>query len=74
MTVRARFDGKAFVPEEPVNLPCGTPVTIVVVAGGAQPLQALAALAVEAPITDSPSDWSERHDDYVRRRRSDDLP
>ena len=30
MTVRikAHFDGKAIVPDEPVNLPAGTPVTV----------------------------------------------
>lgn len=28
MTVRAHFDGKAFVPDEPLRLPAGTEVTL----------------------------------------------
>ncbi len=62
MTVKARFDGKAFVPEEPVNLPEGAAVTIVVVSNGQGPLANLIKLAREHPIDDSPPDWSERHD------------
>ena len=28
MTIRAHFDGKVIVPDEPVTLPAGTPLTI----------------------------------------------
>ena len=28
MTIRAHFDGKVIVPDEPVELPAGTPLTI----------------------------------------------
>lgn len=67
MTVRAHYDGKNFVPEEPVSLPDGTVVTLTVVpTTGASPLRALSELARQNPITDSPRDWSEQHDHYIR--------
>lgn len=28
MTIRAHFDGKVIVPDEPVTLPAGTPLTV----------------------------------------------
>lgn len=44
MVVRARFDGRAFVPDEPVDLPVGSVVEIPLAAtavGGPTPLKAL---------------------------------
>lgn len=69
MTVHARYDGKAFIPEEPVELPPGTVVVLTVgVPADGRPrigvLARLAALAERSPITDSPPDWSEQHDHY----------
>ncbi len=64
MTVRAHFDGKTFVPDEPVSLPKGAPVRLTVVAADGV-LSDLAELAEQHPITDSPADWSEQHDHYI---------
>jgi len=66
-TLRAHYDGQAFVPDEPVNLPEGTQVRITVQpTDGDSALQELADLAEREPITDSPPDWSEQHDHYIR--------
>ncbi len=68
-TLRAHFDGKAFVPDEPVDLPQGTQVTVTVVPddrrSSRSALQDLADLAQQHPITDAPEDWSEQHDHYI---------
>ena len=65
-TLRAHFDGRHFVPDEPVSLPSGTPVTISVLPdNGRSPLQDLLDLAERSPITNGPSDWSEQHDHYI---------
>lgn len=65
-TLRAHYDGRAFVPDEPVDLPEGTPVRITVASlEDSSPLSELADLADRQPITDSPPDWSERHDQYI---------
>jgi predicted DNA-binding antitoxin AbrB/MazE fold protein len=34
MTIKAHYDGKVFVPDEPVDLPTGESVTVTVQAGG----------------------------------------
>lgn len=66
MTLRAHFDGKAFIPDEPVDLPSGASVRLTIVAELRQsPLRGLAELAKECPITNAPPDWSEQHDHYV---------
>lgn len=66
MTVTAHFDGKAFVPDEPVDLPEGTRVEISFAAKPTrQPLAGFIKLAEECPIKDSPPDWSEQHDHYI---------
>ncbi len=64
--LRAHFDGKAFVPDEPVDLPQGTSVTVTVVPSDHRSvLQDLADLAEKHPITNAPDDWSEQHDHYI---------
>lgn len=35
MTIRAHFDGHTIVPDEPVSLPVGAPLTIVISTNGA---------------------------------------
>ena len=65
-TLRAYYDGRAFVPDEPIDLPEGTLVTITVVStDGRPPLADLADLAEKHPITDAPTDWSQQHDHYI---------
>jgi len=64
--VRAHFDGKNFVPHDPVDLPKGTHVTITIVPGdGESPLHDLVEIADRQPITNGPTDWSEQHDHYI---------
>ena len=64
--LRAHFDGRHFVPDEPVSLPKGTPVTVNVAAeNGESPLLDLLKLADQFPIEDSPPDWSHQHDHYI---------
>lgn len=60
--LRAHFDGENFVPDEPVGLPKGTPVTVRVASGnGRSPLQDLLDLADQFPIVGAPDDGSQQH-------------
>lgn len=61
MTVRATFDGKAFIPETPIHLSPGESVTLTVSPNDAAPLSRLAELAEQNPITDSPPNWLNRY-------------
>jgi hypothetical protein len=65
--MKAHYDGKHFVPDEPVNLPKGTPVMVAVSDDPQKsPLIDLVRLAEQHPITDSPPDWSSNHTQYIR--------
>lgn len=65
--LKAHFDGKAFVPDEPVDLREGTAVRLTFTPlNGSTVLDVLSDLAEAHPIEDSPADWSQRHDDYIR--------
>lgn len=74
--VTAHFDGKVIVPDEPVQLPVGTPLRIAVeVQDAAQPanfstVQATAPrfaglLALAADLPDAPPDLAAQHDHYL---------
>jgi hypothetical protein len=73
--IRAHFDGKAFVPDEPVMVPVGTAADVLVVAEPAgknsddkprRPLSELAALLDALPCdTDLPPDASINVDHYL---------
>jgi hypothetical protein len=71
MTVKARFDGRVFVPEEPVDLPVGFVVEIPDVpadsaASGATPLAGLAEITSMFPEDDDlPTDLAAQHDHYL---------
>lgn len=65
MTLKAHFDGKAFIPDEPVQLPAGSAVTIKIVPVNGNSLGDLVDLARKHPIEDAPADWSEQHDHYI---------
>jgi hypothetical protein len=70
MTVlRAHFDGKVLVPDEPVELPRGRSlkvhVEVVESAADEGPLARLAALAKQFPATGMPSDAAVQHDHYL---------
>ncbi|HJT77949.1 MAG TPA: hypothetical protein VJ739_12170 [Gemmataceae bacterium] len=70
-TVKARFDGRVFVPEQPVNLPVGyvleVPIADVPAADGHQ--SALAELAGQLgklpENPDWPADGAAQHDHYL---------
>jgi hypothetical protein len=64
-SLTAHFDGKVFIPDEPVQLPVGQPLRIhVEVVEPTSPRFAeLLRLAVDLP--DAPSDLSAQHDHYL---------
>jgi predicted DNA-binding antitoxin AbrB/MazE fold protein len=62
--IRAHFDGRVFVPEEPVDCPKGTPVCITVEDNGREDV--LARIARLARPGGLPADFSEQHDHYVK--------
>jgi len=67
-SIRAHFDGKVFVPDEPVCLPPNAPVRLVLVseADGDRPLLALARAAQEFPDDPTwPKDGAAEHDHYL---------
>jgi len=70
-TVKARFDGRVFVPEGPVDLPVGTVLEIPIhfPASEEKPKSALAQLAEIAQQfpdnPNSPPDLAEQHDHYL---------
>ena len=63
--IRAHFDGKVFVPEEPVDVPKGTPVRLFLVqeGNGDRPLAELARLTESLSAeADWPADGAAEHD------------
>lgn len=72
MTIRARFDGRVLVPDEPLELPLNCRVELEVrrvvepSAGVPTPLQELAARLAEIPDNpDWPADGAMQHDHYI---------
>jgi hypothetical protein len=71
MTIRAQFDGKTLVPDEPVNLPVNAPLQIEVIAlpavsASPTPLRSLVdALHDLPPNPDWPADGAAQHDHYL---------
>ena len=70
-TVKARYDGRVFVPETPVNLPVGKVVEIPLPQDKpneptVKPLAALVEIASEFPEDpDMPTDAAAQHDHYL---------
>jgi hypothetical protein len=70
-TVKVHFDGRAFVPETPVDLPVGTVLEIAVPlltneVPSKSALAQLAEIADQFPDDpDSPPDLAEQHDHYL---------
>jgi hypothetical protein len=73
-TIRVHFDGKTFVPDEPVHLPVGTRADAVVRAidetalspGKKNALEELADLLAELPPSpNAPADGAAQHDHYL---------
>jgi hypothetical protein len=71
MTIRARFDGRVFVPEGPVDLPVGAMVEVPVTlaetpSSEIAPLAKLAEIAKMFPEDDAlPTDLAAQHDHYL---------
>ena len=70
-TIKAYFDGKVFVPDEPVDAPAGVAVTVQLV-DDAKPSSAHGTLADLADwaetlprLPDSPGDAAAQHDHYL---------
>lgn len=69
-TVKARFDGRVFIPEQPVDLPVGQAVDVQIPTptkpSRATPLADLAAVLEELPPNpDWPADGAAQHDHYL---------
>jgi len=71
ITVKARFDGHVFVPEQPVNLPVGHILDIPIVPPAEEtvstpPLVELLELLEQLPANpDWPADGAAQHDHYL---------
>jgi hypothetical protein len=68
MTVlKAHFDGKVLVPDEPVNLPqnCALRVQVEPIEEGEKPLRRLMKVAKQFPVTSTPTDGAAQHDHYL---------
>ena len=71
MTIKAHYDGKVLVPDEPVDLPINCPLELKVQPLSAaqrseRPLARLAELAQQFPVSpDTPSDLAAQHDHYL---------
>ena len=74
--IRVHFDGKVFVPDEPVDLPAGTPADTYVAPAKSSlnegpdrvltPLQRLVERLAECPDDpDAPTDGAAQHDHYL---------
>jgi hypothetical protein len=68
-TVKARFDGRAFVPEQPVDLPVGYRVEIPIASPPPSPAATLLELTEslrQLPANpDWPADGAAQHDHYL---------
>ncbi len=65
--IRARYDGKTFVPKDNVELPKDTDVTLTVDEEEWEPEEGryLFFKAARALKLEGPSDWSERYEEYL---------
>jgi hypothetical protein len=66
--IKGHFDGKVFVPDEPVNLPANRPLVLHVEFephAGDAPGDAWIALEQQIGALDAPPDWSVEHDHYL---------
>jgi hypothetical protein len=70
ITVKAHFDGRVFIPDEPVDLPAGCNLEISISAPTSKPGQSglakLAEIARQFPEDpELPTDLAEQHDHYL---------
>jgi hypothetical protein len=66
-TIRAHYDGKVFIPDEPVGIPPNTPVRLELTTEGSEPpLADLAKLANSlADVAEWPADGAAQVDHYL---------
>ena len=64
IVIRAYFDGKVIIPNEPVKLPIGQPLRLHLELDGSPPPFA-DLLRFAADLADAPTDMAERHDHYL---------
>ncbi len=68
MVIRAHYDGKVFIPDEPVDIPTNEPLRLLIVApsDGDRPLMRLIEAAKAAPATEPwPADGAAELDHYL---------
>jgi hypothetical protein len=70
ITVKARFDGRVFVPQVPIELPAGSEVDLQITTAPAlsprRTLAELAEIARQFPVNpDLPTDLAAQHDHYL---------
>lgn len=71
ITIKAHYDGRAFIPEQPVNLPAGCTVKLAITPPAPEaledkPLRKLAAIVDQFPSDpDMPTDASMQVDHYL---------
>lgn len=66
--IKAHFDGRVLVPEEPISLPLNTTLNVYVESAGTDetPLKELARILSEMPDNpNTPSDLAAQHDHYL---------
>jgi hypothetical protein len=78
-TLKAKFDGRVFVPDEPVNIRAGETVTLNIVVNDEHsektPLQRLLEIAEQFDgDPDSPGDAAMQHDHYLYNTPKRDNP
>lgn len=64
-TILAHFDGKVLVPNEPVQLPVGQPLRILVEPLESSPARFADFLRFAAELPDAPPDLAAQHDHYL---------
>jgi hypothetical protein len=64
-TNKAHFDGKAIIPDEPVQLPLGQHLTVWVELPDASESRFSGLLRFEIDLPGAPSDLSSQHDHYL---------
>jgi hypothetical protein len=64
-TIRAHFDGKVIVPDEPVQLPVGQPLCVYLDLADAAAPRFAGLLQFAADLPDAPPDLAAQHDHYL---------
>jgi len=63
--IAAHFDGKVIVPDEPLDLPPGQPLRVLVEVAESSNARFAAFLRFAADLPDAPNDLAAQHDHYL---------